>query len=343
MALAGFNPISDFGDAKAEARACRSDCALFDFSFLEAARISGARAKDVIEAYTGRSLGSLGVGRIHYALRVDPAGHVRADLTVWRTGPDAYEVMSGRREDVSCLMDCSDPDVEVADLSEQMTAFALQGPRSLEVLRRLGHSDMIAGLDYFAFADATLDGVPCRIGRLGYTGEAGFEILLNRNHGRDLWRTLSAHARPAGFIAADMLRIEAGFVLFTNEFRMAVSPEEAGLARFFPQRDIAAPQIALVSFRATAARFRLPWEPNAGLQRPGSMGEIVVTSACHSIAAGGILGLGYVRADCEPGVRLHDPAGVFTDIRRVGMPFYDPGKSRPRQPWSPSKTAPMHE
>jgi aminomethyltransferase len=341
VALAGFNPISDFGDAEAEAQACRSDCALFDFSFLECARISGARAGDVIEAYTGRSLGSLGVGRIHYALRVEPAGHVCADLTIWRTGPNVYEVMSGRREDVSCLMDCAGPDVEVADLSEPMTAFALQGPRSLDILRRLGGCDGIAGLDYFAFADATLDGVPCRVGRLGYTGEAGFEILLNRRHGYDLWRTLSSHARPAGFIAADMLRIEAGFVLFTNEFRLPVSPEEAGLATFFPQRDIAAPQIALVSFCATAAPLRLPWEPAAGLQRPGSPGEIVVTSACHSVAADGILGLGYVRADCEIGAPLHDSAGFFRDIRRVGRPFYDPAKRRPRQPWPSSNSAPM--
>jgi aminomethyltransferase len=343
MALADFNLISDFGDAEAEARACRTDCALFDFSFLECARISGARARDVIAAYTGRSLESLGVGRIHYALRVEPTGHVRADLTIWRTGADAYEVMSGRREDVSCLMECAGSGVEVADIGGQMAAFALQGPRALDVLRRLGHSDAIAGLDYFAFADTTLDGVPCRIGRLGYTGEAGFEILPNRNRANDLWRALSAHARPAGFIAADMLRIEAGFVLFSNEFRLPVSPEDAGLAKFFPRRDIAAPQITLVCFRAISGPLRLPWEPTAALHRPGSAGEIVVTSACHSIAAGGILGLGYVRSDCEPGARLHDPTGVFRDIRRVGMPFYDPAKRRPRQPWAGSKTTPMPE
>ncbi len=101
MALADYERIDDFGDAAAEARACRSACALFDFSFLECARIEGGRARGAIEAFTGRSLDALDIGRICYALRVGADGAVGADLTVWRTGRETYDVMSGRREDVA--------------------------------------------------------------------------------------------------------------------------------------------------------------------------------------------------------------------------------------------------
>src|SRR5208282_6865163 len=104
MALANFRRIDDFGDSAAEARACRTACALFDFSFLECVRLEGSRARGVIEAFSGRSLEALDVGKIQYALRVGPDGGVVADLTIWRTGAEIYEVMSGRREDIADLL-----------------------------------------------------------------------------------------------------------------------------------------------------------------------------------------------------------------------------------------------
>jgi glycine cleavage system T protein (aminomethyltransferase) len=333
MALADFERIDDFGDAAAEARACRSDCALFDFSFLECVRLEGVGARGVVESFTGRSLAALDVGRICYALRVGSGGDVVADLTVWRLGTDCYEVMSGRREDVEDLLGHADPGVRVADMTPKAATFALQGPGALDALRPLGDSSAIESLEYFNFGQAKLNGITCRIGRLGYTGEAGFEIILPRASAQHLWQVLSAQARPAGFIAADMLRIEAGFVLFSNEFRLPVSPAEAGLEKFHGSVDLPSPRVALISFHADADALRPPWQPSRDLARPGAPGEIVVTSACESLAAGGILGLGYVRADDEIGARLHDPAGVFRNIRRAPMPFYDSAKRRPRQPW----------
>lgn len=334
MALAGFERVDHFGDASGEARACRSDCALFDFSFLECARLQGSKARGVVEAFTGRSLAALQGGRIQYAIRVGPAGNVVADLTVWRTGADSYEVMSGRREDVTDLLGCAGPGVNVADVTPKAATFALQGPGALDALRRLGDASAVEPLQYFSFGEAELHGVACRVGRLGYTGEAGFEIIVPRQNARALWQALSTQARPAGFIAADMLRIEAGFVLFSNEFRLAVSAEEAGLENFRRTEALPSPRVALISFCADADNLRLPWEPSSKLVRPVAPAEIVVTSACRSIAAAGaILGLGYVRADADSGADLHDPAGVFRSIRRVPMPFYDSAKRRPRQRW----------
>ncbi len=334
MGLADFPRIDDFGDAAAEARACRIDCALFDFSFLECARVKGIHARRVIEAYTGRSLAAMNIGKIHYALRVNPARTLDADLTVWRTAEESYEVMSGRRADIVDLLGRADSGVEVTDIGRDIAVFALQGPRALEVLSRLADTARIERLDYFSFSEATLRGVACRIGRLGYTGEAGFEIIAPRALMRDLWGALSAYARPAGFVAADMLRIEAGFVLFCNEFRLRVSPREVGLERFYRLVDLPAPALTLISFRADADGLRLPWQPSAALRRPTEPGEIAVTSACCSNAAsGGILGLGYVRADTAGDPGLHDPTGTFRMIRRTPLPFYDTAKRRPRVVW----------
>jgi aminomethyltransferase len=332
MALADFKTIAHFGDPAAEARACRAACALFDFSFLECAQIKGDGARRVLEAFTGRPLAALGVGQIAYALRVTPAGQAIADLTIWRTGADSYEIMSGRREDVADLLTCAAPGIVASALPDRAT-FALQGPASLDILRRLGHVDAIERLPYFGFTEAAPGGIACRIGRLGYTGEAGFEMICSRGQSSELWQALSSYARPAGFVAMDMLRIEAGFVLFSNEFCVPVTPQETGLGKFYRSRSSPPPHITLISFRADADRLDWPWRPGRPPRRPATPGEVVVTSACDSIVAGGILGLGYVLNDREPAAPLRDPTGVFRNVRQTSMPYYDPHKRRPRSAW----------
>jgi aminomethyltransferase len=332
MALADFKPIAHFGEPGAEASACRTACAFFDFSFLECARIQGGGARQVLEAFAGRALAVLEIGRISYALRVGAGGEAVADLTIWRVGADCYEVMSGRREDIADLLACAKPAVAVNEMANR-SVFALQGPNSLGALRHLGRLDAIEALPYFGFTDATLDGIACRIGRLGYTGEAGFEIICARDRGAALWRALSSYARPAGFVALDMLRIEAGFVLFSNDFRLPVTPEEAGLGKFHRSSSSRPRRIALISFCADADRLDWPWRPSQTPQRPAAPGEVVVTSACNSIVAGGILGLGYTLCPSEPGAALHDATGTFRNIRQASMPYYDPGKRRVRLPW----------
>ena len=67
-------------------------------------------------------------------------------------------------------------------------------------------------------------------------------------------------------------------------------------------------------------------------ERPSAPCEIAVTSACASVMAGGILGLGYVLAGTLPGSPLHDPAGIFRNIRLTSTPFYDPEKQPPSRP-----------
>jgi len=333
MALEGFKLTYDFGDAAAEARACRTDCALFDFSFLECARIEGNRARNVIETFTGRSMVLLWEKEIFYALRTGATGEVIADLTIWRTGADSFEVMSGRHEDVVDLLACAGPGVAVTDVTADRAVFAVQGPRALDAMRALGDGDTIQRYRYFSFGPTRLAGIPCTIGRLGYTGEAGFEIIVERSHASDLWNVLSAHVRPAGFIAADILRIEAGLVLFTNEFLLPVSSRESGLGKFAPLANSLKPEITLVSFRAEADHLSWPWLPPHELRRPVTPEAIAVTSACESVVAGEILGLGYVLAGTARETPLRDSMGTFRNIRLTPRPFYDAAKRRPREPW----------
>lgn len=324
--------VRDYGDVEAEVAACREKAAVFDFSFMSVARISGPETLKVIARLTDRDLGGLGDGRIRYALCRGAGGRLRSDLTIWKEAADSYLVMSGLGRDLSDLRTMVQRDglgAAVENWGDSIVIYSVQGPGSLSALDGLGDVARLAALPYFGFTRLDLAGTECLVGRLGYTGELGFEIVAPAADGDRLWRELAARSRPAGFAAADCLRIEAGFVLFANEFRLPVTAEEAGLGAFAGD-DPVPPRHRLVCFRAenhyTPDLGRLPED-----LAPPEPGAITVTSVCHSATAGGILGLGYVPLE-EAGIgrAFVDPTGCFKGVRTVAKPFYDTEKRRPR-------------
>ena len=160
----------DYGDPEREAHACRTDCALFDFSFVRRARLEGPGALDAIAQLTRRPLSGLMPGQIRYALRADSNGRLLSDLTLWKHGEARYDVMSGRSEDIADLIRAARPGCEVEDLSTRTSIIALQGPNSLQALAGLTDTGALGQLSYFAFAPVGIADVPCLVGRLGYTG-----------------------------------------------------------------------------------------------------------------------------------------------------------------------------
>lgn len=321
--LAGLT--RDFGDIGAEVAACRTDAALFDFSFMARGTVSGPQAFAAVQALTPRPLTALRPGRILYAVRLDEAGFARADLTIWQTGPESFEVFSGRHEDTAALR-------SGRDVSAATCILAVQGPRCLVALARFAEASVLGALGYFEHVGAVVAGVPCRVGRLGYTGERGFEIVAPASAKEHLWTTLGATARRAGFAAADVLRIEAGFVLFANEFRPAVTAAEAGLSRFCPFGGEAR-RVELVGFTAQSHVQPVLFAPAPDMIFPPGGGGIAVTSAAWSTRLGCVVGLGYARAGGAEAA-FTDPTEQFTAIRRAQVPFVDPGKQRVRGGWS---------
>jgi hypothetical protein len=194
---------------------------------------------------------------------------------------------------------------------------------------------LLAALPYYGHAEVEVAGIWTRIGRLGYTGEAGFEIVAGRGARRQIWNALASEARPAGFSAADRLRIEAGFVLFANELMVPVSAAEVGLDRYASPGGRAGAELALVCLGADDREIERPWSPPVPPPRPGRPGEVAITSACRSPLRPGLLLLGFARrADLAAGVPLHDAAGRFQALVRLPLPLYDPGKRRPRAPFA---------
>ncbi len=330
----------DYGDLRAEARTCRSAAALFDFSFMHRIRIRGSEVHALVQTLTPRRIDDLAPGRIRYALRIGAGGQVLGDLTIWRLDSSTFEVFAGTAEPFAYLKAAASATTSVCDLSRETAVFAVQGPSSLRALAGVTATAQLRALPYFGHAQESVDGVACRIGRLGYTGERGFEIILPRDAAKLIWTKLAEHARPAGFAAADILRIEAGFPLFANEFLFPVSAAALGLTRFAAEPNVRceAPShervipTRLVSFQAQCDCEPTLWRPSEDATFPPPPGDLVPTSACRSIITDAVLGLGYV-CDTYNSAQLLDPTGQFQEIHEVSLPFYDPDKRRPRGGW----------
>lgn len=325
-------PVAVYTDAAAEHLATRRSCGLFDFSFMGHFEIAGAGARAFLDRLQTRNLAGLARGRIAYTLLLRADGSVFVDATVWCLALDRYWLFTGRPSDFAFVAAAAgEAGVALADLTGANAVLALQGPESARILER--HLGAPPGIAYFGFRAATLGGVPVTIGRLGYSGELGYELIVPAGAAPALWRRFAADARECGFHAANSLRVESGYILFTNELARAATPFELGLER-------------LVSFDARpftggAALRSLRWEPPArrlvgfdGIARrdAGALpvrAQAEVTSRVRSPTYGCELALGFAPADAaSPGALVSIADAEIARVCR--LPFYDPARALPR-------------
>src|SRR5262249_56564338 len=115
-----------------------------------------------------------------------------------------------------------------------------------------------------------------------------------------VWTALARHARPAGFAAADILRIEAGFLLFANELRFPVSAAELELGRFAAEASAACRhhaaererRVRLLCFQASCDSEPRLWQPPHDARFPPAPGSLLTASACRSVVMRGVIPLG---------------------------------------------------
>ncbi len=333
-----------FDGRRDEHLATRRAAGLFDFSFMGSFRITGRDGRRYLHRLQTRNLGVLAPGRIAYTLLLRNDGTVLTDATVWCLAEDDYLLFTGRREEIAHLIEHAAAfAVELEDASQRTAILAVQGPASHAVLEPIAEGIELGTLPYFAFAPARLFGEPCRIGRLGYSGELGYEIVADASAGDKLWQHLMqagrAHGlRECGFEAAYSLRIEAGLILYSSELAEAVTPFELGLSRLmsFYHADF------IGSDAVRRSRWSAPPRALVGVALPhvvplrgtthasALVPRAQVTSRAWSPLFRCDLALAFVAsAAAAPGTRVMTRTGVTTLVRR--LPFYDPARNRPRR------------
>ncbi|MFL6204309.1 MAG: aminomethyltransferase family protein [Acidimicrobiales bacterium] len=198
----------------------RAAAALFDVSPLYKYLIRGRDAARLLDRVVTRDVARSQVGQVLYTPWCDTTGKVLDDGTVARLDETTFRMTSAEPSLRWLETNAVGLDVKVEDVSEALAALSIQGPQSLAVLQALGD---IPALKYFRLARTQLRGIPADVSRTGYTGDLGFELWINREHALALWDALmevggNHGLQPAGMLALDVARIEAGLMLIDVDY-----------------------------------------------------------------------------------------------------------------------------
>ncbi len=222
---------ADFHDI--EYNAIREQAAAIDVSPLFKYEISGPDAPRLVDRVMTRDVSKLAVDQVFYTPWCDERGKVIDDGTVTRLAPDRFRWTSAEPSYRWFALNAHRLDVELRDVTEELAALAIQGPRSRDVLEAAtGRS--FADLRYFRRRPAEIAGVEVDVTRTGYTGDLGYELWIPAGAALEVWdavfRAGEPHGiRPAGIRALDVCRVEAGLILAGVDYtgaRLAASPEQ---------------------------------------------------------------------------------------------------------------------
>ncbi|PWT91411.1 MAG: hypothetical protein C5B56_03880 [Proteobacteria bacterium] len=235
-----------------EYNAIRNSAALIDISPLFKYRVTGPDATRLVNRVIARDINKVAVDQVIYCCWCDPQGKVIDDGTITRLGENEYRWTAADPSLRWFQQNALGLDVEIEDITEQVAALALQGPTSGRLLKAVTASGggaitgaPLENLKYFRVTRGKIAGVPVDISRTGYTGDLGYEIWMPWKDAIKVWDELMKQGRvfdihPAGMIALDIARIEAGLILIEVDYTSSkkalievqrYSPGEIGLGK----------------------------------------------------------------------------------------------------------------
>jgi aminomethyltransferase len=222
---------ADFHDI--EYNAIREAAAVIDVSPLYKYQVTGPDAVALTDRVITRDATRLKVGQVYYTPWCDEHGKVIDDGTVHRVGEQEIRWTAADPQYRWLTLNAAGLDVRIEDVSESLAALALQGPFSRAVLEAATGEDW-TDLRYFRRRASTIAGVPVDVSRTGYTGDLGYELWIPAESAEAVWDRLFAVGkswaiRPAGMLALDVTRLEAGLILLEVDYtsaRHAMNPEQ---------------------------------------------------------------------------------------------------------------------
>jgi sarcosine oxidase subunit alpha len=345
-----------------ECKAARSSVGLFDGSTLGKIEVVGPDAAEFMNRIYTNAWTKLEPGRCRYGLMLKEDGYILDDGVVARLAPDRFHVTTTTGGAARVLNHMEDylqtewPTLNVflTSITEQWAVIAVQGPKARDVIAPLvtGVDLSIEAFPNMAVRNCRILGAPCRLFRVSFTGELGYEINVPADFGRSVWEAVYEQGEafgitPYGTEAMHVLRAERGFIIVGQETDGTTTPDDVGLSGmiakakpdFVGKRSLARPDLIapgrkqLVGLLTSDPKLVL----DEGAQIVGDPSQPIpmrmlghVTSSYWSSNCDRSIALALV-ADGRSliGQTLHatTPAG-FADVK-VGAPiFFDPKGER---------------
>lgn len=237
---AGFHAASAYAASHdIEYNAIRNAAALFDVSPLFKYRVSGPDATALVDRVITRDASRIRPGQVIYTPWCDEHGKVVDDGTIARLDDDTFRWTAADPQLRWLRLNARGLDVTIAEDSERVAALALQGPLSRAVLEAATRADW-SDLGYYRRRTGQIAGagkadpIAIDVSRTGYTGDLGYELWVDAVKALQVWDALmkagAAYGiRPAGMLALDVARVEAGLILLEVDYtssRHALIPEQ---------------------------------------------------------------------------------------------------------------------
>ena len=225
-----------------EYHAIRNTAALIDISPLYKYEIRGKDALRLVDRVITRDAAKCAIGQALYGCLCEDDGAVIQDGTVFRLAEDYFRFHLADPSLRWLTLNAVGMNVSLEEVSEKIAALALQGPNALKILEQIVDRNLSA-LRFFRLIAAKIGAVPVIVSRTGYTGDLGYEIWFDAAHALSVWdifieKGKAFGIKPAGMLALDVARLEAGFILLEVDYTGAekamipsqrYSPFEIGL------------------------------------------------------------------------------------------------------------------
>jgi aminomethyltransferase len=337
--FAGWEMPLQFSGIVDEHNAVRNWAGVFDVSHMGRLLFSGRDAARLLRRALTYNVHRLRDWQAHYAVMCREDGGIIDDVFLYRLDAGRFLLVTNAvnadsdREHIAGLVE-EGMDVAIDDMQLGTAMMAIQGPESSPLLAETVTGALIEQLPRHGCMEFELMGSNAIIAQSGYTGEDGYEIVVDATRVHVLWRgLLAARIKPCGLGARDTLRLEAALLLYGNDIDLTTNPFEAGLSWVVDLHD--EPFVgrdALLAAREAGVVRRLVCLKAAdrGIMRSGCAvlhnGDSVgrVTSGGFSPTLGISIGMAYVASEvAEEGTPLVvDVRGRPLPVTVVRRPFY---------------------
>ncbi len=292
----------------------RTEASLFDICHMGEFIIRADAETSGFNKIVTFDLNKFKAGECRYGFILNEAGGILDDIIVYRIADKHWMVVTNAATiegDEAQFRKHLAKGTDFKNVSSTLGKLDLQGPKSLEVIRKLVGPG-VSELGYYKFGHFDLLGEKVIISRTGYTGELGFEIYISSGKVEELWNTLlkDAMVKPAGLGARDTLRLEMTYPLYGQDITTETTPLEADKGRFVDLKKEFIGQSALLKNVNPTRKLinfitksRRSPRHNYGIFSGGkSIGIVTSGSFSPSLSCG--IGMGYVNMSCPIGAEI---------------------------------------